>query len=44
LYAISTDQPLELALFDFLNARLHRGRQVARRPMVARRSTAQGGR
>ncbi|MCU0877544.1 MAG: DUF58 domain-containing protein [Pirellulaceae bacterium] len=31
LYTLQTDQPLELALFDLLNSRLRRGRQVARR-------------
>ena len=31
LYELTSDRPLELALFDFLNARLRRGRQVARR-------------
>ncbi|MCH5372934.1 MAG: DUF58 domain-containing protein [Planctomycetes bacterium] len=30
-YACSIDRPLELALFDFLNARLRRGRAVLRR-------------
>ncbi len=30
-YQFSTDRPLELALFDFLNARLRRGRMVLRR-------------
>jgi uncharacterized protein (DUF58 family) len=31
LYELSTDQPLDLALFDLLNARRRRGRQVVRR-------------
>jgi uncharacterized protein (DUF58 family) len=31
LIGLSTDQPLELALFDLLAARLRRGRQIARR-------------
>lgn len=31
LMDLRTDQPLELALFDFLSARLRRGRQVSRR-------------
>jgi uncharacterized protein (DUF58 family) len=31
LYPMTIDRPLELALLDFLKARLHRGRQVARR-------------
>ncbi|HEV3341500.1 MAG TPA: DUF58 domain-containing protein, partial [Pirellulales bacterium] len=30
-YRLATDQPLELALFDFLNSRLRRGRQTVRR-------------
>ena len=30
-YQFSTDRPLELTLFDFMNARLRRGRQVSRR-------------
>jgi len=34
LYDLTTDQPLEHALFDLLNARMRRGRQVARRPAV----------
>lgn len=37
LYDLPTDQPLELALFDVLQARLRRGRQIARRaPQIAR--------
>jgi uncharacterized protein (DUF58 family) len=31
-YSMTTDRPLELVLFDFLSARLRRGREVARRP------------
>ncbi len=31
LHQVSTDQPLELALFDFLQARMRRGRQVRTR-------------
>jgi hypothetical protein len=31
LYPMTTDRPLELALFDFLNARMRRGRQISRR-------------
>ncbi|MFH1918989.1 MAG: DUF58 domain-containing protein [Planctomycetota bacterium] len=31
LYEMTTDRPLELVLLDFLNARLRRGRQIARR-------------
>ncbi len=30
-YQITTDRPLELALFDFLSARMRRGRQILRR-------------
>ena len=30
-YRLTTDQPLELALFDFMHARMRRGRRVARR-------------
>lgn len=33
-YQLSTAQPLELALFDFLNSRLRRGRQTVRRQMA----------
>lgn len=43
-YVLSTDRPLELALFDFLNSRLRRGRQVARRNEAGRRPSRQGGR
>ena len=31
LYRMTIDRPLELVLFDFLNARLRRGRQIIRR-------------
>jgi uncharacterized protein (DUF58 family) len=31
LYQMTTDRPLEFALFDFLNARLRRGKHIARR-------------
>ncbi len=31
VYQLTTDQPLDLALFDLLNSRMRRGRQVARR-------------
>ncbi len=34
LFQMSTERPLELALFDFVGARLRRGRQVARRSSV----------
>jgi uncharacterized protein (DUF58 family) len=39
-YGLATDRPLELALFDFLNSRLRRGRQTVRRRS---RPTAGGG-
>jgi uncharacterized protein (DUF58 family) len=42
-YELTTDQPLDFALFDLLNARLRRGRTVSRRP-GAKRSSAAGGR
>lgn len=35
-FQLTTDQPLEMALFDFLNSRLRRGRQIARRTMARR--------
>ena len=37
-YSLTTDRPLELALFDFLNARLRRGRQTLRRRRAATRT------
>jgi uncharacterized protein (DUF58 family) len=40
LMQLRTDQPLELALFDFLSSRLRRGRQVSRRQQA--RSKAGG--
>ncbi|HEV3006404.1 MAG TPA: DUF58 domain-containing protein, partial [Pirellulales bacterium] len=40
-FQLGTDQPLELALFDFLNSRLRRGRQMVRRR--SRPSMAGGG-
>jgi hypothetical protein len=43
LYELSTSQPLEMALFDFVNARMRRGRQVARRQGPSRRTPAAGG-
>jgi uncharacterized protein (DUF58 family) len=43
LMKLPTNQPLELALFDFLSTRLRRGRQVARR-QTPRRAGAGGGR
>ena len=44
LYSLTTDQPLELALFDLLNSRLRRGRQISRRQGGGRRPAGQGGR
>jgi hypothetical protein len=38
---MTTSQPLELALYDFMQARLHAGRQVAR---AGNRSAAAGAR
>jgi uncharacterized protein (DUF58 family) len=43
LTELTTDRPLELALFDFLNTRLRQRRQIARRQTSARRP-AEGGR
>jgi uncharacterized protein (DUF58 family) len=43
-YDLRTDRPLELALFDLMNARLRRGRQVARRAGPAGRGSQAGGR
>jgi hypothetical protein len=40
LYGMTTDRPLEFALFDFLNARLRRGKQVARRGAARLRGPA----
>ncbi len=34
LYEMTTDRPLELALYDFLSVRLHRGKQIARRGSI----------
>jgi hypothetical protein len=34
VYQLTTDQPLDLALFDLLNSRMRRGRQVSRRRRV----------
>ncbi len=42
-YELTTDQPLDIALFDLLNARMRRGRTVSRRPGAAR-SSKPGGR
>lgn len=44
LYDLSTDRPLELALFDLLHARMRRGRQVARRTRASRQPSPAGGR
>lgn len=40
LLTLTTDRPLEMALFDFLSARVRRGRTVARRAGPARQSGA----
>ncbi len=37
---MTTDRPLELALFDFISARGRRGRQIARRSSTSRRGQA----
>jgi uncharacterized protein (DUF58 family) len=44
LVDLTSDRPLELALFDLLNSRLKRGRQVSRRQSSARRPSLAGGR
>jgi uncharacterized protein (DUF58 family) len=44
LVRLTTDQPLELALFDILSVRLRRGRQVSRRQQALARGGAGGGR
>lgn len=44
LMRLITNQPLELALFDILSARLKRGRQVSRRQQSVTRSGAGGSR
>jgi uncharacterized protein (DUF58 family) len=44
LVELPSDRPLELALFDLLNSRLRRGRQVSRRQGPARRPSLTGGR
>jgi uncharacterized protein (DUF58 family) len=41
---LPTNRPLELALFDFLSARLRGGRLVSRRQSAPRRSSQAGGR
>ncbi|HUY91960.1 MAG TPA: DUF58 domain-containing protein [Pirellulales bacterium] len=42
-HQLTTAEPLELALFDFLNSRLRRGRSPARRARPARRAAGAGG-
>lgn len=42
LFDLPTNVPLEMALFDLLNSRLRRGRQVARRQGPARSSSSGG--
>jgi len=44
LYDLRSDQPLELALFDLVNSRMRRGRQVYRRQGHVQRPSSQGGR
>jgi hypothetical protein len=39
-HRFATDRPMELALFDFLRARAHRGRQIRRSRGAARPITA----
>jgi uncharacterized protein (DUF58 family) len=39
-YQLTTDQPLELTLFDFMNARIRRGRQVTRRQQASRSASS----
>ncbi len=41
-YQLATDRPLELSLFDFVNSRMRRGRQVQRRGGAARALARQG--
>lgn len=41
-YQLTTDQPLDMALFDLLNARLRRGRPVVRRAGMSRPNSAGG--
>jgi uncharacterized protein (DUF58 family) len=42
-YQFTTDRSLELALFDFLHARMRRGRQILRRAMRGRMPAGRGG-
>lgn len=44
LVELTSDRPLELALFDLLHSRLKRGRQVSRRQASSRRPAMAGGR
>ena len=44
LYELTTNQPLEMALFDLMSARMRRGRQVARRQGAPRPAGAGGNR
>lgn len=44
VFDLVTSQPLELALFDLLAARMRRGRQVSRRQDPGRRAAPTGGR
>jgi uncharacterized protein (DUF58 family) len=39
-YQFTTDRPLELALFDFVNSRMRRGRQIRRGRRLARQGGA----
>ncbi len=41
-YELTTDQPLEIALFDLLHARMRRGRTIRRRGGAGGRNTARG--
>jgi uncharacterized protein (DUF58 family) len=43
LFELTTDRSLELSLFDFLNARMRRGRTVSRRGNTRRRKHGRGG-
>lgn len=43
LYDLPTDQPLEHALFDLLNSRMRRGKQVSRRGGSGRSGIGKGG-
>lgn len=43
LYDLPTDQPLDRALFDLINSRMRRGRQVTRRQGAPRQAAGRGG-